>query len=103
MIQADLFGGEQFRGSPAQQENIARVHAKIAPVIASFFHERGLGATFHVDDLRRYVARRYAVIAPDSAGRIMRDMREREWVDYEVVNRRASLYRITSIAARPAA
>ena len=100
MIQGDLFGGEQFTGSPEQRENIARVHAKIAPVIAAFFHEQGLGTTFHVDDLRRYVARRYAVIAPDSAGRIMRDMRRKSWVDYEVVNRRASLYVITSIGER---
>jgi hypothetical protein len=97
MSQPDLFGGEQFKGPPEQRENIARVHAKIAPVIAAFFHERGIGSQFHVDDLRRYVARRYAVIAPDSAGRIMRDMRVKQWVDYEVVNRRASLYRITSL------
>ena len=97
MMQGDLFGGESFSGSPEQKENIARVSAKISPIIATFFHERGVGSEFHVDDLRRYVARRYAVVAPDSAGRIMRDMRTRHWVDYEVVNRRASLYRITSL------
>ena len=102
MIQPDLFAGVTFTGPPEQRENIARVHAKIAPIIARFFHERGLGSTFHVDDLRRYVAARYAAIAPDSAGRIMRDMRSRQWVDYEVVNRRASLYRITSLG-EPAA
>jgi hypothetical protein len=100
MIQPDLFAAEQFKGPPEQRENIARVHAKIAPIIARFFHERGVGSTFHVDDLRRYVAHHYAVIAPDSAGRIMRDMRGRQWIDYEVVNRRASLYQITSLGER---
>jgi hypothetical protein len=84
-----------FLGDLEQRENIARVHNKIAPIIARFFEERGVGHEFHVDELRRYVARHYPVNAPDSAGRIMRDLRERKWIGYEVVNRRASLYRMT--------
>lgn len=84
-----------FPGEFEQRENISRVHNKIAPIISQFFHDRGIGHQFHVDELRRYVARHYPVNAPDSAGRIMRDMRERKWIGYEVLNRRASLYRIT--------
>src|SRR5262245_56170469 len=91
----DLFDHD-FSGAPEQRVEIARVHSKISACITNFFRERGVGAQFHVDDLRRYVAA-HALIAPDSAGRIMRDMRERSWIGYEVVNRRASLYRITSI------
>jgi hypothetical protein len=91
--QGDLF----FTGSPEQQENIARVHHKIAPTICAYFKQLGLGGEFHVDQLRRYVGRHYPDTAPDSPGRIMRSLRGRKAIDYVVVNRRASLYRVTGV------
>ncbi len=94
----DLFGDTPvtFRGPPEQRENIARVHHKIAPAILDYFQAHGVGYEFHVDSLRRWIAARYPGIAPDSAGRIMRDLRQSGVLDYEVVNRRQSLYQITA-------
>jgi hypothetical protein len=94
----DLFGDTPvtFRGPPEQRENIARVHHKIAPAIIDYFRSRNVGYVFHVDDLRRAVAARYPGCAPDSAGRIMRDLRQSGLIDYAVINRRQSLYRITA-------
>ncbi|WP_157783638.1 hypothetical protein [Bradyrhizobium liaoningense] len=90
-----------FTGHIEQRENIARVHNSIAPIIARFFHEKGVGVQFRVDELRRYVgAHSKIALAPDSAGRIMRDMRSRKWIGYKVVNLRASLYLITSLGER---
>lgn len=97
-VQGDLF---EFRGSPEQQENIARVYSKIAATILAFFRLIGLYGEFHVDELRVYVERHYPNTAPDSAGRIMRELRLHGDLDYEVVNRRASLYRITAIGKLP--
>lgn len=87
----------EFRGPPEQQENIARVSHRIAPTIVGYFRHRGVGAEFRVDDLRAHIARHFPGIAPDSAGRIMRDLRGRGTIDYAVINRRQSLYRITSV------
>jgi hypothetical protein len=36
-----------------------------------------------------------SLVAPDSAGRILRDLRKRKVLDYRVINRAQSLYEIT--------
>lgn len=77
----------------SNREHLERVSAKVAGFVVAFFKTAGIGAEFHVDQLRRYVLQHYPT-APDSAGRIMRDLRQRGYLDYEVLNRRDSLYRI---------
>ena len=81
-----------------QDGNIDRVRSKIASTMIAFFRLVGLRGEFHVDELRVYVDHFYAC-APDSAGRIMRDLRTRKAINYEVVDRRASLYRVTGVGA----
>lgn len=48
-------------------------------------------------DLTSYVSER-STIAPDSAGRILRDLCKRKVVGYLVVNRAQSLYRLTGVS-----
>jgi hypothetical protein len=51
------------------------------------------GLTFHSAQLHAYVESRCGYIAPGSADRILRLLRQREKLNYTVVNRRQSLYR----------
>jgi hypothetical protein len=51
------------------------------------------GLTFHSAQLHAYVESRCGYIAPGSADRILRLLRQRGALDYSVVNRRQSLYR----------
>ncbi|MET0653678.1 MAG: hypothetical protein ABWY63_14300 [Hyphomicrobiaceae bacterium] len=69
----------------------ARVFTRIAPVILTFRAERGFN-TFHAEELRDYVIERLPDIAPDSPGRILRELRLLGRLDYVVINRRQSLY-----------
>lgn len=81
-----------------QQANLERVSQNIARLVADFCRGRfGEGrAEFRMADLTAFVNAR-STIAPDSAGRILRDLRRRRVVSYEVVSRSQSLYRITGV------
>lgn len=52
-----------------------------------------IGREFHAQELRDYVARVHPT-APASADRILRDLRQRELVQYVLVSRSRSLYRV---------
>jgi hypothetical protein len=69
-----------------------RVYGRIAPLILEFWGNKG-GREFHVEELRQYVLTRVPLIAPDSPGRILRELRLQGALDYIVTNRRQSLYR----------
>jgi len=79
-----------------QDHHLSRVSSRIAGHIISFFIDRGRGAEFHNAELVAYIRAAGFEVAPDSPGRIMRDLRSAGTIDYVVVNRRQSLYRITS-------
>lgn len=49
---------------------------------------------FRADQLRAYVAARCGSLAPASADRVLRDLRQKGKLNYRVVNRRKSLYRL---------
>lgn len=73
-----------------------RVYSRIAPVILEFseLHATKGRRDFHVEDLRKFVrARVPGEIAPDSPGRILRELRQVGRLDYIIVNRRQSHYR----------
>lgn len=76
-----------------QRNNLVRVRARIGLRIVEFWRERLRGdPMFTADDLRAHVAS-IAESAPASADRILRDLRQRGVLNYEVVNRAHSLYR----------
>lgn len=72
-------------------EERGRVYQRIAPIILDF-ERANAGRQFHVEDLRRYVLGYVPETAPDSPGRILRELRLRGKLDYTVINRRQSLY-----------
>ncbi|MDL5055924.1 hypothetical protein [Geitlerinema calcuttense] len=76
-----------------QTENINRVRSQIANHICRYLKDHE-GQEFHCESLRQYVyANVDGYIAPASPDRILRDLRQRGVVSYEVVNRAKSLYR----------
>jgi hypothetical protein len=82
-----------------QQANLDRVSHNIAGIVADFCRGRFREgrAEFRMEDLTGFVRAR-STIAPDSAGRILRDLRRRNVVGYEVVSRSQSLYKLTRVS-----
>jgi len=80
----------------------ARVYVKIAPLILQFAGIMG-ERPFHVETLRRFVRHYYPEIAPDSPGRILRQLRVEGRLDYSVLHRRQSLYQFHVTKAETAA
>lgn len=85
-----------WQQSSIQQIELARCKSAIAPAVQAFFEVKGVGAQFHMTELTEYV-RRLVPTAPDSAGRILRDMRQAKELNYSVVDRRKSLYQIEEV------
>jgi len=79
----------------AQAENIQRVRGRIGPAVYAFCCEH-LGGEFHGSELKEYVEER-AMVAPASPDRILRDLRQGGFIDYVIVSRSKSLYRITAV------
>lgn len=77
-------------------ENLRRVKSKLDPHVEAFFLARSIGAQFHALDLWQFVNARHAC-APDSPRRVMSELATEGRLDYEVINRRQSLYRITAL------
>src|SRR5262245_47580058 len=85
--------------SGQQQENLDRVSARIGRAILDFCraHKR-----FYAEELRSYVIRvTPGKVAPGSADRVLRDLRQRHVLNYRVLSRRESLYEMISIGGVP--
>jgi ABC-type amino acid transport substrate-binding protein len=85
----------------SQSANLQRVTDNIAHHVVVFCRRRlrTVRGIFRASDLVAYVQSRSMFIAPDSPSRILRQLRLAGRVDYIVVNRAASLYRV--VAVRP--
>jgi hypothetical protein len=76
-----------------QRENIERVNAAIREHVIRFIGAH-IGEEFHIEELQRYVHDRVqGYVAPASPDRILRDLRQKGVLDYEVVSRSQSLYK----------
>ena len=87
----------------SQYPELRRVSEAIADLIVSFCKERGEGAFIHLSDLEKDVTERAQKdfskpIAPGSAGRIFRDLRQKKAIDYVLISRRESKYQITKVS-----
>jgi hypothetical protein len=80
-----------------QPEQIERVKEKIGRVIRAFVTMRGIDGEFHADELRAYVRASCPSLAPASPDRILRALRQDGLLNYEVVSRRGSRYRIKPV------
>jgi len=85
----------------AQKEQIERVSKRIAEAIVAFCRRRcSIGSDrFHMADLLAHVRREVGEVAPDSPGRILRQLRQRGEINYAVIDRAASEYQIRSVRA----
>ncbi|KKL12521.1 hypothetical protein LCGC14_2534910 [marine sediment metagenome] len=83
----------------SDRQERARVRSRIGSLIMEFcYYNQG----FYMEDLRRFVERRLdGAIAPDSPGRILRQLRQQKLLNYKIVSRRQSLYRVVPVE-RPA-
>ena len=82
-----------------QTENLARVSTAIRHHVVAFFSARQHGDEYHLRDLEKYVEEKSGG-SPESPGRVMRDERRAKRIDYEVVDRSKSLYRVVWQAER---
>lgn len=90
---------EQYMQDPTgmqrQANEISRVARNVAAVILDYCRDR-VGCEFSLTDLTLYVMH-HAHATPDSASRILRSLRTEGLVDYTVISRSKSRYRIISI------
>lgn len=85
-----------------QRENLERVEGRIGRAIEDFIAlELRCGkATFHANELRKWVNDGVPGIAPDSPGRVLRKLRCEGRINYEIVSRRNSLYRALPVEVK---
>ncbi len=83
----DSSGGKTME----QVRSIERVRDRIGQAVLDFCSP---GRIFHMKDLVAYIEFRCGYVAPDSPGRILRDLRKKRKLDYFVKSRRDSLYEI---------
>jgi hypothetical protein len=75
--------------------DLQRIYSNIAECVLAFCRTR-VGGTFHMWELVEHVGR-YEPSSPDSPSRILRELRLRGRVHYELVSRADSLYRVISV------
>ena len=101
MTQLDIFKARaraQPRGA-GQAAQLERVTTGIGYLVLAFCRDR-VGQEFHMGALLAYVNRNAGgYVAPGSPDRILRALRKGGRVDYEVVSRSESLYRIKAVAS----
>jgi len=85
-----------------QQANLDRVSYRINLAVMAFCRSIGV-KEFYADELRRYVRRMVGEVAPGSPDRILRNLRQTGQIDYVVVSRSESLYRMLRVGPRPPA
>lgn len=84
---------------PEQAENLKRVYGNLHEAVLAFVKLHEERALFNMIALTKWVQGNSSFsLAPDSPGRILRELRREGLIDYEVVNRAASLYRIKRAA-----
>lgn len=80
-----------------QREQLERVGERIAEYVYDYCASRLPDSpTFYMSDLAAYVGG-FVTVAPDSPGRLLRALRRAGRVDYRVVNRAQSLYRVMAV------
>lgn len=78
-------------------EHLARVASSIGETVIAFVRGIGAGGRFYASALRDYVTDRHPCIAPESPGRILRELKRRGDVHYELVSRAESLYEVVRV------
>ncbi len=83
-----------------QTANLDRVRSKIGLAVLAFAKARlETQPEFVITELYKFVADGFS-IAPASADRILRDLRQNGQLDYTIVNRRQSRYKVLSVGVQ---
>lgn len=77
-----------------QDAQLDRVSKRIRGALLAFFMTRTPGTEYHGEDLRRHIAGQCGDVAPDSARRIASMMKREGSINYELVDKTRSLYRV---------
>ncbi len=82
-----------------QDKQLQRVVPKLQDVIIQFLKRKlkTIKQEFHAGELCIYCLNKVNDIAPDSVSRVMRELRKRGIIDYEVIDRKNSLYLIIGV------
>ena len=93
MVQMTLFQDKK------RKDNLERVRGNIERVLLAFAKHRidTNNPEFYAEDLLLAVESAFIPCAPDSPGRIMRLLRREGLINYKVVSRKDSLYRLVSL------
>ena len=78
--------------STTQERELRRVSGAIASAIVRFCRTR---STFTAAELREYVDNSAPMSAPASADRVLRNLRQRGIIDYQLTDRAGSRYKVT--------
>jgi len=84
------------RRKTEQRVQLARVQRGIGALVLEFVRRVGVGKTFHGDELSSWIAARTKV-APGSSDRILRELRRAGQLNYSVLSRSQSLYRVEAV------
>ncbi len=88
-----------FEQREVQRDNIERVGARVGSAISMFVATHlALQKPFTADELREYVLSVEPDTAPASPDRILRLLRQQGRLNYQVLNRAASLYEALPVA-----
>lgn len=82
-----------------QADELERVSSRIGAAIVGFCQRLGPGGEFYADDLRQHVLNA-CQSAPASPDRVLRALRQVGKLNYEVVSRSKSLYRVLAVEPR---
>lgn len=73
-----------------QTKHLGRVRLRIGKAVELFVNSRDL---FLSEELREFIIRYTGSLAPASADRVLRDLRQRRIINYKVQDRARGLYR----------
>jgi len=79
-----------------QTDELNRVSDRIAAVVVDFYNEHEPGYEFTLHEVTLYVMQK-VVCSPTSPYRVMADLRKKGQVNYVVLSRKESLYRMTKL------
>lgn len=80
-----------------RKDNLERVRSRLENALLTFFHTIGPGTEFRASDLVEAMKFCSIACAPDSPGRIMRLLKRDGEIDYKVVSRKDSLYKLLAV------
>lgn len=86
------------KAADEQAKHLERVADRIAALVLDWCAiNLKAGTTFHMADLVEFVCLGPEACSPDSPSRILRMLRRKGRLDYVVVSRSQSLYRVTAV------